>query len=279
MSHVADVYAPPRRVDNLQDCYFYHTAELPGFGLIKGEWDLRSGVEAYLGGVNFKDQRVLELGTANGFLCFEMEKRGAQVVAYDLSANDDWDIVPYTGIDPQSTRQARQDRIRQINNAWWLTHRLLNSKASVVYGSVYQIPQEIGPVNITTVGSILLHLRDPFLALQKSAALTKDTLIVTEAVPVFQRSPFYALFRWLAKLDQRFATYLVPQLNFLPDPQKQAPLDTWWNLSPELISRWLKMLGFSRQQLSYHQQIHHYGEQLEHTRKRALFTIAAGRGS
>ena len=269
------IYAPVQQVDNLQDCYFYQTTEIPGYGVMRGEWDLRAGIETYLGNVRFAGKRVLELGTASGFLCFEMEKRGAQIVAYDLSAEDSWDIVPYAGQPSQAIIESRRERIRQINNAWWLSHRLFKSSARMVYGSVYELPEEIGPVNITTVGSILLHLRDPFLALQKAAALTTETIIVTEAVPVLQRSPFYPLIRWLAKLDGRIATYLVPQLNFLPDPDKRAPWDTWWNLSPALVSRFLKILGFSEQRISYHQQPHHYGEDLQYTRKRALFTIVA----
>lgn len=271
------IYAPPRQVDNLQDCYFYHTTELPGCGLVKGEWDLRAGVDAYLGGVDFAGQRVLELGTASGFLCFEMEKRGAEVIAHDLSPDDAWDIVPYANLDFRAIHQARAERLRQVNNAWWLAHRLLNSQARVVYSSVYALPQQIGAVDIAIVGSILLHLRDPFLALQKAAALARSTLVVTEATPVFQRSPLYPLARALAKLDRRIAAYLIPQLNFLPDPAQQAPWDTWWNLSADLVGRWLAILGFTNQQVAYHRQPHHYGENLQHTRQRDLFTIVARR--
>src|SRR5262249_47083940 len=63
-------YASPRTVTDLADCYFYHTLELPGYGLVEGEWDLRAGAEAYLGGVDFRGRRVLEVGPASGFLCF-----------------------------------------------------------------------------------------------------------------------------------------------------------------------------------------------------------------
>ncbi|MBV9971725.1 MAG: hypothetical protein JO135_00155, partial [Candidatus Eremiobacteraeota bacterium] len=34
-------YAEPRTVTNLSDCYFYHTMEIPGYGLVEGQWDLR----------------------------------------------------------------------------------------------------------------------------------------------------------------------------------------------------------------------------------------------
>src|SRR5262249_27999058 len=88
------IYAAPRDVDDLAHCQFYHTMEIPGHGVVQGEWDLRGGVEEYLGGVDLGGKRVLEMGSASGFLTFEMEKRGADVVALDLSEEQLWDYVP-----------------------------------------------------------------------------------------------------------------------------------------------------------------------------------------
>jgi hypothetical protein len=75
-----EIFAKPLKVDDVADCYFYHTMELPSHGVINGEWDLRAGVHDYLGRVEFAGKRVLEIGPASGFLTFEMEKRGAGVV-------------------------------------------------------------------------------------------------------------------------------------------------------------------------------------------------------
>jgi hypothetical protein len=268
-----EIYAFPRTVTDLSECYFYHTIDLPNYGLLKGEWDLRSGVDDYLGRLAFQNKRVLEIGTASGFLCFEMERRGAEMVAYDLSENDAWDVVPYGGKISIYNAHERKERIRQINNAWWLTHRLHNSQARMVYGRVYDLPVEIGEVDIITFGSILLHLRDPFLALQRAAVLARESIVVTEALPVSHRTRVLAPLRWLARLDVRLATYLVPEINFLPDPATSEPRDTWWNLAPNLIERFLKILGFQNTCISSHHQIHHYGENLQNTRKRAMYTV------
>ena len=89
------VYAQPRLIDDINDCYFYHTMDVPGYGHVEGEWDLRGKESEYLGRIPLKGKRVLEVGTASGFLCFYMENQGAQVVAYDLSPAEDWDMVPY----------------------------------------------------------------------------------------------------------------------------------------------------------------------------------------
>ena len=64
-------YAEPREVTSLDECYFYHSMTIPGYGLVRGPWDHREGVDAYLGNVDLQGKRVLEVGTASGFFCFE----------------------------------------------------------------------------------------------------------------------------------------------------------------------------------------------------------------
>ena len=65
------IYASPRVVTRLEDCFFYHSIEIPGYGLVEGPWDLRASIGDYLGGVDLCGKRVLELGTASGFVCLK----------------------------------------------------------------------------------------------------------------------------------------------------------------------------------------------------------------
>ena len=85
----------PRIVTDLDDCDFYHTMDIPGYGLVHGEWDLRNGIREYFGDADVSGKRVLEIGTASGFGCFYLESQGAEVVAQDLSSSLTWDIVPF----------------------------------------------------------------------------------------------------------------------------------------------------------------------------------------
>jgi hypothetical protein len=39
-------YARPWEVARLEDCYFYHTMDVPGVGGATGSWDLRAGLDA-----------------------------------------------------------------------------------------------------------------------------------------------------------------------------------------------------------------------------------------
>src|SRR5438132_9435380 len=90
------VLAEPRHVDNLDDCYFYHTTDLPGLGLQKGHWDLRGRFQDYVGGVDVAGKSVLDVGTATGFLSFEAEAAGAgEVLSTDLADARQQAFVPF----------------------------------------------------------------------------------------------------------------------------------------------------------------------------------------
>lgn len=252
-----DIYVKPKKVNNLRDCYFYHTMDVPGYGCINGEWDLRENTDRYLGGVNVKGKRVLEIGTADGFLCFYMEKGGAKVVAFDLSENQTWDIVPYSRCNYQKRVLETKNNCRKINNAYWFCHQAYKSRAKMVYGTVYRIPKEIGMVDITTFGCILLHVRDPFLALASTLKLTKEKVIITEPLQ-----------KWYSPL-QLIGNYLS-QMVFLPESKFCMPEDSWWSLSPKIIKQFLGVLGFEKTKVIYHFQ-KYFG------RKHLLYTVVGQR--
>lgn len=251
------IYAKPRVIFDIDDCYFYHTMELPGYGIIEGEWDLRGGMREYLGGVNFKGKRVLEIGTASGFCCFWMEKEGADVVAFDLSKEYDWDVVPFSRLDYLKILTERKMHIDKMNNGYWLAHRVFDSTAKVVYGSTYDIPAEIGPVDISTFCLVLPHVRDPFLALQSALRLTKETIIVVGS----PQKKFWK--RLITKiLEQRF---MRPGMYFWPEFSVGSPWDTWWLIPEEAMARFLGVLGFARVEVNYHYQKVKSGRRLLYT--------------
>ena len=234
-----EIFATPRQIADLCDCYFYHEMDLPGYGHVEGEWDLRGKEQEYLGSVELNGKRVLEIGTASGHLCFYMEKQGAEVIAYDLSVNEAWDMVPYQRYDWETALSERRSHVRRINNAFWLAHQAFGSKTKMVYGSVYSIPREIGPVDISVFGSVLLHVRDPFLALQNALTLTRETVIVTEPCSLPRQY-----------LDKFTGADMI----FLPDFVSTEPKETWWHMSPRLIQRFLGVLGFEKTKIRYHYQ-------------------------
>jgi SAM-dependent methyltransferase len=256
-STATDLYAPPRAVESVTDCYFYHSMDIPGHGEVTGEWDLRGDEYRYLGGVDLDGRRVLELGAASGFLTTYMERQGADVVAYDLSEKHSWDVVPFAGTDTANFDAVRRDHLRKINNGFWLNHKAQGLSARMVHGTVYTVPEEIGQVDVATFASILLHVRDPFLALQTSLRLVKDTVIVTDVYP---GSEYHLVgdFKDAPDPEGKALNPLPPEAHgqpkatFLPQFWDHAYGDTWWHMSPETIKRWVGVLGFEKTELTYH---------------------------
>src|SRR5262245_729397 len=255
------IWAEPRRVVNLEDCYFYHTMDIPEHGVVHGEWDLRGREADYLGHVGLAGKQVLEVGTASGHLCFSMERMGSSVVAYDLSPEQDWDLVPCAGIDLAETRAQREAHIARINNAYWFAHRAFQSKARVAYGTVYEMPPDIGQFDVATFGSVLLHLRDPFLALQKVADHVREAVVVTDLWGRRGR---------MLRVGHRLVG--APLAGFVPSAARRGPLDTWWQLAPEAVAEFLRILGFPRVDITYSRFVYRQ-------RKTTLYTVVGRRSA
>lgn len=240
------IFAAPRRVENLTECYFYHTMQVPGMGLQKGHWDLRGRFEDYLGGVDVNGKAVLDVGTATGFLSFEAEARGAsRVVSFDMSDVRQQAFVPFKGRpyseDYEGWIRDYSARIDKWKNAYWLCHRLLNSKAEVFYGDVYQLPRELGQFDIAIVGSVLEHLIDPLSALMSIARLTRERLILV--TPLIQQ-------------DEKIARF---------EPSADRPEDdfTWWTYSVGLYREMLAILGFTIEKIASSEYYHEYAGRME----------------
>ena len=223
-------YARPRFVSDVSECFFYHVMDLPGVGVVGGQWDLRATVEDYLGHFDFRGKRVLDVGAASGYLTFEIEKRAArEVVSFDLSPEATWDIVPQGT--PEMVAQAegaKRRELERLTNSYWLAHRLLGSNARVYYGNIYHLPAALGPFDVVVLGAVLLHLRDPFGALHSISRLGVDAIIVT---------------------DLHFQSNL-PVMKFLPCSDRKSA-DTWWQISDPCMTEMLGALGFTVQSCSH----------------------------
>ena len=135
------------------------------------------------------------------------------------------------------------------------------------------MPREIGPVDIATFGSILLHLRDPFAALERSASLVRERIVVTDMMPVPRRLSRAGLAQPLRRVRPGIVDRILPDLEFVADPVTRTPVDTWWRISPRMIGRWLAVLGFPNQTTTYHDQVY------RHPNPQAvpMFTVVAER--
>ena len=217
------MYARPIKGLRRDNCQFYHSLSLGARGEITGDWDLRPTVDAYLGGADFAGKRVLDVGTAGGYLAFEAERRGAtEVVALDMDSAERWERVPF----PSETsvadeRDALHDYWERMRNGFWYAHEALDSKVLRAECDLYNIPSDLGEFDLAVLGMILPHVSDPFRALD-SVALTAKSLVITQ---------------WMPNLAG-------PVAYFLPRPDKGFPRDAWWAITRDCFADMLSILGF-----------------------------------
>ena len=86
----------------------------------------------------------------------------------------EWSIVGTffsrcTPVDLEARIADSQGGMETLHNSYWLSHRVLGSKAKVVYGSAYDIPKELGEFDISTVACVLLHKEHPLSILEEVA--------------------------------------------------------------------------------------------------------------
>jgi len=225
MESLHTLYAAPRDVRAIDDCYRYHTTDIPGHGRVEGEWDLTRDTASYLGGTNFRGARVLEVGPASGYLSFWMERAGAEVVSVDVADDFVFDVVPFAGADRRALSDGFVSAQRQVQNAYWFTHSALRSRNRVHYGSGYRIPAELGRFDIGLLASVLLHNVNPVAMIDQVAQRVQRRLIVADLC--HDEMPGCAL----------------PTIQFYPSVGNGV-WHTWWRFSEPFFVAVLKVLGF-----------------------------------
>ena len=137
---------------------WFHSIELPDGRVIPGVVNveaLKARLHRYPIPEDLRGKRVLDVGAATGWNSFEVERRGADVVAVDC-------------VDLQEFRAA---------------HELLNSKVDYRILDVDELsPDSIGRFDYVLFFGVLYHLRHPLLGLEKICALTRETAFVESFV-------------------------------------------------------------------------------------------------
>jgi tRNA (mo5U34)-methyltransferase len=180
---------------------WYHTFELPGGYETEGWFDLRPLVPRYGLPDDMSGLRVLDVGTWDGFWAFEMERRGAQVVAIDLEDDGDLDWPP--------RRRPAEPKQRVRGRGFELAKRLLDSKVERVICSIYDAkPEDLGTFDVVFCGSVLIHLRDQLLALERIAGLCTGTFISAEEYDRRMNLLPFPASRYLADRDSAVVFWL-----------------------------------------------------------------------
>jgi tRNA (mo5U34)-methyltransferase len=168
---------PAELVERAHARRWYHTLELAPGLVTEGWFDLRPYVERYGIPERLDGLRVLEVGTWDGFWAFELERRGAEVVALDLDDERDLDWPP--------RRRPESFPEEERGAGFRLAKEILGSRVERVVRSIYDAgPDELGTFDLVFCGSVLIHLRDQLLALERMAGLCTGQLILAEEYDV-----------------------------------------------------------------------------------------------
>lgn len=144
---------------------WYHSMELAPGVETPGWFDMRP-VARILPWPDVKGKRCLDVGTYDGFLAFEMERRGAaEVIAIDIDDHTKWDWPP-------DVRAHGGENLAKLagpekGRGFRIAHAALGSRVERRPISVYDLdPNVVGMFDVVVCGYLLLHLRDPLRALE-----------------------------------------------------------------------------------------------------------------
>ncbi len=167
--------------EQLAKTLWYHSIELAPGVVTPGWFDLRPVVDR-LPWPDVRGKRCLDVGTYDGFLAFEMERRGAaEVVAVDLDDHREWDW-------PARWRATGGDHLAELAGpekglGFRIAAEALGSKVTRHAVSVYNLADAgLGTFDVVVCGSLLLHLRDPIRALEAIRRVCSGEFMSSEAI-------------------------------------------------------------------------------------------------
>ncbi len=162
--------SPPARAiaERVQGVDWYHVIELPHGVVTPGYVDHRAIRDRYCLPADMHGMRVLEVATFDGFWAFEMERRGAVVVATDIPS---WF---HADIPLRTLERMAPDEDTPTGAGFRLAHELLGSRVERRTVSVYDLsPHDLGTFDMVFVSDLMLHLRDPQRALERIYPMLK----------------------------------------------------------------------------------------------------------
>jgi tRNA (mo5U34)-methyltransferase len=208
--------------DRVEAMAWYHTIDLGDGVVARGYVDTRSCTAKLPFPPSLEGKRCLDVGTQNGFWAFELERRGAaEVVAVDLGEERDSDfpararLTAAAGEGPENARAVARAGFE-------LAREALGSQVQWRACSVYELStEELGSFDFVFLGSLLLHLRDPVLALERVREVCRGEAL------------FFDVFDPVATLTRRG-----------PSARLDGQLNWWWTPNWQALRRMIESAGF-----------------------------------
>ena len=202
---------------------WYHTIDLGDGGVTPGMIDLRQIAPKVLPS-DLSGRRALDVGTYDGFWAFEMERRGAEVVATDVEEAHDADWPPHR----RDELRAQADALGvELGLGFRLAAEALGSRVQRVACDVRSLDADAigGRVDVAFCGALLLHLRDPVGALERIRSVLVPGGILVLLEPVLLGASL---------LRRPYARFQPAERAF-----------NWWVPSLPVVRDWLAVSGFA----------------------------------
>jgi len=197
--------------------HWYHRIEVAPGLLTPGVNDSQMILEALRLPETLEGQRVLDIGARDGFFSFECERRGAEVTAIDYLTAEE------TGFPIAKELIGSEVELRQMN--------------------VYDLsPEELGTFDLVLFLGVLYHLRDPMLALDRIAGVSRGRLIVETQMIDDALLTSAGEFKRLADLDPELEQ--IPLMQFYPGRALNNDPTNAWAPNEACLGAMLEESGF-----------------------------------
>jgi tRNA (mo5U34)-methyltransferase len=195
-----------------QSLGWWHSFDLPDGSHIEGVNSVE-GLRKRLGQFpipeDLRGKRVLDVGAWDGWFSFEMERRGADVLAIDV-----WD-----------------------NPLFHEIHSVLQSRVEYRQMDVYDLsPARVGRFDIVLFMGVLYHLKHPLLALERVCSVTEDLTAVDSFVLKEQQ-------------DRRRREPSAPRMEFYETSELGGQTDNWVGPDVACLMAFCRTAGFARVEL------------------------------
>ena len=204
--------------EQISQAEWYHTIDLGGGLRTPGVFDYNPLVKFCPFPDDMTGMRALDIATYDGFWAFEMERRGAEVVATDVACTGDLDIPP-----PARAAMTAEQLQAPTGRAFQIAHKLLQSRVQRKMCNVYDLSPETagGKFDLVFCGHLLTDVQNPLRALERVRSVVGGSAILLDCF-----NPF------------------VPRLHMLYKATAQDR--TWWAFSFAAMERMIMDAGFSK---------------------------------
>lgn len=212
---------------------WYHTLELGSGVTTPGWFDLRDVVKN-MPWPDVKGKRCLDIGTWDGHLAFEMERRGAsEVVATDIKDHADWDHLPRFREEAVAFYESNAGT---KGEGFLIAAEALESKVTREWINIYDLsPQRVGTFDVVMLGSLLLHLSNPFGALEAVRSVINEGGMLLSAEQIETRMSLLAPNRPVLSLGGVDGRWMIPNAAGHRRMLEMAGFDTISETRPYVI--------------------------------------------